>query len=96
MNYTIKNELLSVGVSSKGGEFQSIKDASGREYLWQGDEATWPDRGPNLSLYRKNDRGNLHIRRGKIPYGYSWISAVYRNDACEPGRKPSCSGTEEL
>lgn len=51
MNYTIKNELLSVGVSSKGGEFQSIKDASGREYLWQGDEATWPDRGPNLFPY---------------------------------------------
>lgn len=30
------------------GEFQSVKDAEGQEYLWQGDAATWTDRGPNL------------------------------------------------
>ena len=48
MNYTISNEKLTLVVSSKGGEFQSVKDAEGQEYLWQGDAATWTDRGPNL------------------------------------------------
>ena len=51
MNYTISNEKLTLVVSSKGGEFQSIKDAEGQEYLWQGDSATWTDRGPNLFPY---------------------------------------------
>ena len=35
MNYTISNEKLTLVVSSKGGEFQSVKDAEGQEYLWQ-------------------------------------------------------------
>ena len=51
MNYTISNEKLTLVVSSKGGEFQSVKDAEGQEYLWQGDAATWTDRGPNLFPY---------------------------------------------
>lgn len=51
MNYTIKNQKLTLEISSRGGEFQSIRDAQGREYLWQGDAATWTDRGPNLFPY---------------------------------------------
>ncbi len=51
MNYTIKNDRLTLEISSRGGEFQSIRDAQGREYLWQGDAATWTDRGPNLFPY---------------------------------------------
>ena len=51
MNYTISNEKFTLVISSKGGEFQSIKDAEGQEYLWQGDAATWTDRGPNLFPY---------------------------------------------
>lgn len=51
MNYTISNGELTVEISSRGGEFQSIRDKEGREYLWQGDEATWTDRGPNLFPY---------------------------------------------
>ena len=30
MNYTISNEKLTLVVSSKGGEFQSVKDAEGQ------------------------------------------------------------------
>ena len=41
MNYRISNGELTVEISSIGGEFQSVKDKDGREYLWQGDEATW-------------------------------------------------------
>ena len=51
MNYKISNSKLSVEISSKGGELRSIQDAEGKEYLWQGDVASWTDRGPNLFPY---------------------------------------------
>jgi galactose mutarotase-like enzyme len=44
----LKNEQLSIIVSEKGAELQSIKDASGKEYLWQGDPTYWPRRSPIL------------------------------------------------
>ena len=64
MIYEIENQYLRVQISSKGGEFQSIRDKSGREYLWQGDEATWTDRGPNLFPYI----GRMTIREKPIPW----------------------------
>ena len=48
---TIKNEFLTVQISTLGGELQSIRDASGREYLWQGYPAFWGKRAPNLFPY---------------------------------------------
>ena len=48
---TIKNDFLTVAISTLGGELQSIRDASGREYLWQGDPAFWGKRAPNLFPY---------------------------------------------
>ncbi len=47
MNYTIKNEKISVEVSSLGAELQSIK-YSGFEYLWQGASEFWTGRAPIL------------------------------------------------
>jgi len=44
----LKNDCLSVTVSEKGAELQSIKDASGKEYLWQADPAFWPRHSPIL------------------------------------------------
>lgn len=44
----IKNEHLCVEISAHGAELQSIKDAGGREYLWQGDAAYWSRRSPIL------------------------------------------------
>ena len=44
----LQNEYLSVVVAEKGAELQSIKDADGKEYLWQGDPAFWPRRSPIL------------------------------------------------
>ena len=44
----LKNEKLTVTISSHGAELQSIKNAEGREYLWQGDEKFWPRRSPLL------------------------------------------------
>ena len=39
MNYTIKNEFLTVEVSDEGAQLQSIRGADGTEYLWQADPA---------------------------------------------------------
>ena len=44
----LRNEQLSVVVSEKGAELQSIKDASGKEYLWQADPNFWPRHSPIL------------------------------------------------
>ena len=44
----LRNEQLSIVVSEKGAELQSIKDANGKEYLWQGDPKFWPRRSPIL------------------------------------------------
>lgn len=47
-NITIKNEQLTVEISTSGAQLQSIKSAKGSEYLWQGDERYWGDRAPVL------------------------------------------------
>lgn len=65
MEYEIKNEKLAVVISSKGGEFRSVKDSAGREYLWQGDEATWTDRGPNLFPYIARLTDGTYTYEGK-------------------------------
>ena len=44
----LKNEQLSIVVSEKGAELQSIKDASGKEYLWQADPKFWGRHSPIL------------------------------------------------
>lgn len=44
----LKNDKLTVEISSHGAELQSIKNAEGREYLWQGDGKYWPRRSPLL------------------------------------------------
>jgi len=42
----IANDKLSVVISSKGAELQSVKEANGTERLWQGDPAFWSSRAP--------------------------------------------------
>lgn len=44
----IRNDKLTVEISAHGAEVQSIKDADGKEYLWQGDPAYWNRRSPLL------------------------------------------------
>ena len=48
--YSLDNGVLSVRVSSIGGQLLSVKK-DGKEYLWQGDPAFWEDRAPNLFPY---------------------------------------------
>jgi len=44
----LKNEQLQIVVSEHGAELQSILDAEGKEYLWQGDPKYWGRRSPIL------------------------------------------------
>lgn len=45
MNYTIKSDDLAVTLKTHSGTFTSIKKGD-REYIWQGDKATWGDQSP--------------------------------------------------
>lgn len=48
MNYVLKNDQLTVRLSSKGAEITSVKCACGCEYIWQGDEKYWTGQAPVL------------------------------------------------
>ena len=45
MEHILKNDQLTVALTSAGGSFTSIA-ANGREYLWQGDPAVWSGQAP--------------------------------------------------
>ena len=44
----LKNDYISIRVSEKGAELQSIKDKNGKEYLWQADPKYWSRHSPIL------------------------------------------------
>ena len=48
MLYTVRNQNLTVTVSTRGAELQSVRGADGTEWLWQGDPAYWEDCAPVL------------------------------------------------
>lgn len=48
MNYRLDNGVLEINVASKGAELISLKDETGKEYLWQGDEKYWGRQSPIL------------------------------------------------
>lgn len=49
MNYVIKNEYYEITVASKGAEIVSMKNAAGRELLWQNTTGKgWSDHAPIL------------------------------------------------
>ncbi len=64
MNYTIKNDVLTVEITSKGAELMSIKK-DGVEYLWQGDPAYWTGRAYNLFPACGRMYEGKYICRGK-------------------------------
>lgn len=43
---SIGNEALTVTISTKGAELQSVQETDGTERLWQGDPAFWASRAP--------------------------------------------------
>lgn len=67
----IENTELSVAISLKGAELQSIrKKQSGEELLWQGDPAWWPRKAPILFPVvgkLKNDSYTFEGRTYRMP-----------------------------
>ena len=64
MEYLIENSSLHIVISGKGAEIQSVKNADGTEYIWEGDPAFWEDRAINLFPII----GRLH-KQGYTVYG---------------------------
>ena len=65
MIYTIKNDKIEVSVEDLGAQMRSIKDAEGKEYLWQGDEKYWKGSAPNLFPYIARLTEGKYTLRGK-------------------------------
>ncbi len=61
----LKNGILTVQVAARGAELQSIRDAAGREYLWQGDPVYWADRALNIFPYVARLTEGKYTYRGK-------------------------------
>lgn len=51
MIHTIQNAFLKVSVAEMGAELQSIQNAEGKEFLWQGVAPYWEQRAINLFPY---------------------------------------------
>ena len=51
MKYEIRNEYLTVKADTAGAILLSVTDEDGFEYIWQGDEKYWNERGANLFPY---------------------------------------------
>ena len=67
MEFTIKNDMLTVRIDAHGAEMQSILGADGTEYLWQGDPAFWARHATNLFP---------HV--GRLTNGqYTWQGQTY-------------------
>lgn len=66
MEFTLKNEKLSLTVSSLGAEMRSLLTADGTEYLWQGDQKYWGDRAPNLFPFIGRLTNNTYKYLGKV------------------------------
>ena len=62
---TISNGQLTLSVSTHGAEMQSVKDAQGRERLWQGDPAFWTGRAPIMFPVCGGFKDDLYYLDGK-------------------------------
>jgi len=64
MLYSIHNNCISITVHKHGVQLQSIRDADGTEYLWQGDPSYWEDQSPNLFPYIERMIGKRYFYKG--------------------------------
>ena len=71
MKYELKNEFLSVTLTTFGGTFTSIKDRYGIEYLWQGNEQYWKGQAailfPICGSIRNNHAESLDGNKLSMP-----------------------------
>ncbi len=64
MDYIIKNNDLTVKISTLGAELQSIKKDN-IEYLWQGDEKSWKNKATNIFPYVGKMTEGKYIYKGQ-------------------------------
>ncbi len=65
MNYIIQNEMLTAVLSDGGAELISLKDQSGTEMIWQGDESIWNEHSPVLFPICGRLDGGIYAFEGK-------------------------------
>lgn len=77
MNYTIKNDVLTVEISDLGAEMMSIKKDN-CEYLWQGDGTYWAGRACNLFPICGRLTDGKYVYKGKeyemMLHGFAKVS----------------------
>lgn len=68
---TIKSSELTAAIKTLGAELTSIKDASGKEYIWQADPAVWDGQCPVLFpiVSRLSNHGENKYVLGGREYG---------------------------
>ncbi len=66
--YTIKNDVLEVGIKLKGAELSSVKSTTNneREFVWQADKTVWGSHAPNLFPIIGCMKNDNYIYDGKI------------------------------
>ena len=63
--YKICNEELAVEICEEGAELFSIKDSTGKEYLWQGDPEFWRSRSPILFPFVARLKDKTYLYHGE-------------------------------
>ena len=64
MKYTISSEKLTAVIDSFGGELNSLKDASGNEYIWTAEDV-WKRHAPLLFPFVCNTKSKKYTVNGK-------------------------------
>lgn len=64
-NVTLKNEFLTVDISTLGAEIQRITGKGGTEFLWNGDETVWSGRAPILFPICGGLKEDKYVLEGK-------------------------------
>ena len=65
MQYTIRNEFLTLTVDTHGAEPVSVKNAAGEEMLWQADKAIWGRHAPILFPWTGKFPGGRFTHNGR-------------------------------
>lgn len=65
MNITITNEKLTATINPQGAELNSVKDSTGKEYIWEGNPDFWGKHSPVLFPIVGTLRNNSYLYEGK-------------------------------
>lgn len=61
----LKNNFMAVEISTAGAELKSVKNAAGREFLWQSDKNVWAGQAPVLFPIAGGLKDDKYILNGK-------------------------------